>query len=152
MTELHHYTLCGLDYVYLRNGYDLRETRHGPAIAIHDAVALHQAIARAIITNPQPLRGQEVRFLRSVLKLSQAGLARVLRNRRLTVARWEAAPDTAIPGTADAALRLFCSLKIDNHALAQQICDLLTEIDDLKHQMAVLELRETERGWEREAA
>lgn len=107
MTELYQYTACGLDYVYLRDGYTVRETRHGRGISIHDAHALHETIARAITTRPQPLRGQEVRFLRSQMKLSQEGLARVLRTKPLTVTRWEAKPNHRISGAADAALRLF---------------------------------------------
>lgn len=147
------YTACGLDYVYLSNGFAVRETRHGKGIAVHDAEALHAAIARAVITSPRPLRGQEVRFLRSLLRLSQDGLARVLRTKRLTVARWEAKPNHAIPGTADAALRLFYSLKADNHALASQACDLLGELDELQYQLdTLLRLRETDHGWQREAA
>ncbi|HZT90269.1 MAG TPA: hypothetical protein VFA12_20180 [Stellaceae bacterium] len=155
MTELHHYTNCGLDYVYLRNGFVVRETRHGRGIAIHDAAALHEAIARVVITRPQRLRGQEVRFLRSLLKLSQDGLARILRTRRVSVARWEARPNHPIPGAADSALRLFYALKLEKHGLAQQICEILAELDDLEHSLHVMSdirLRETERGWQREAA
>lgn len=155
ITELYHYTACGLDYVYLRDGFELRETRHGKGIAIHDAGALHETIALVIITRPQPMRGQEVRFLRSLLKLSQEGLARVLRTKRGTVARWEGRPNHAITGAADAALRLFYALKADKHGLAEQICDLLAELDELEHKIAVFQknritLRETTHGWERE--
>jgi DNA-binding transcriptional regulator YiaG len=156
VTEPYHYTMCGLDYVYLRDGYTLRETRHGNGIAIHDALALHEAIARVVITRPKRLRGQEVRFLRSLLKLSQDGLARVLGTKRASVARWEARLNHAVPGAADAALRLFYALKADKHGLAEQICDILAEIDNLEHEIAVLKhritLRETAHGWEREAA
>jgi DNA-binding transcriptional regulator YiaG len=156
VTELYHYTMCGLDYVYLRDGYTIRETRHGNGIAIHDARALHEAIARVVITRPERLRGQEVRFLRSLLKLSQEGLARVLRTKRISVARWEARPNHPVPGAADSALRLFYALKANKHDLAEQICDILAEIDELEHKIAMLEhritLRETTHGWEREAA
>lgn len=154
MPELYHYTSCGLDYVYLRNGYVERQTRHGTGVAIHDAGALHEAIARAVITRPERLRGQEVRFLRSLLKLSQDGLARILRTQRASVARWEGRPNHQVPGTADSALRLFYALRADHHGLAEQICDVLAEIDDLEHQIAVMghqiRLRETGNGWERE--
>jgi DNA-binding transcriptional regulator YiaG len=154
MTELYHYTSCGLDYVYLCNGYTLRETRHGKGVAIHEAAALHEAIARVVITRPGRLRGQEVRFLRSLLKLSQEGLARVLRTRRVSVARWECRPNHSIPGAADAALRLFYALKADRHGLAEQICDILAELDDLQHEIAALDhdirLCETARGWNQE--
>lgn len=149
MTDGFHYTACGLDYVYLQNGFQVRETRHGKATAIKDAQGLHEAIARAIISSPHRLRGQEVRFLRAQLKLSQEGLARVLRQRRGSVARWEAAPDKDIPGPVDAALRMFYALKADQHAVAERLVDLLTEIDDLEHKRSVREAAfcDTDAGW-----
>ncbi len=107
MTEGYHYTACGLNYVYLENGFRIRETEHGSAVAIENARELHEAIARMIISSPQDLRGQEVRFLRAQLKLSQEGLAKALRTKRGSVARWEARPNHAIPGPADSALRMF---------------------------------------------
>jgi DNA-binding transcriptional regulator YiaG len=150
MTELYHDTNCGLEYVYLRDGYEIHETRHGRGVAIHNAQALHEAIAREVIRRPQRLHGQEVRFLRSLLQLSQARLARVLGTTRLSVARWEARPNHAIPGTTDAALRMFYVLKANKHELAEQICELLTEIDKLEHEVADLHLHKGPRGWELE--
>ncbi len=110
---------------------------------------MHDAIAHAIISSSHRLRGQEVRFLRAQLKLSQEGLARVLRQRRGSVARWEAAPVKDIPGPADAALRMFYALKADQHAVAERLVDLLTEIDELEHKMSVREaaFRDTDDGW-----
>jgi len=149
MTEGLHYTACGLDYVYLQNGYQVRETKHGKATAIRDAQGLHDVIARAIISSPHRLRGQEVRFLRAQLKLSQEGLARVIRQRRGSVARWEAAPAKDIPGPVDAALRMFYALKAAQHAVAERLVDLLTEIDELEHKLSIREaaFRDTDEGW-----
>lgn len=150
MTEGYHYTACGLDYVYLQNGYKVHETKHGKGVSISNAQGLHEAIARMIIGHMPRLRGQEVRFLRAQLKLSQDGLARILRTRRGSVARWEGMPDHAIPGTADAALRMFYALKADKHTLAERMVDLLTELDELEHQIAMKEamnFRETAGEW-----
>lgn len=150
MTEGYHYTTCGLDYVYLQNGFEVRETRHGKATAIKDASGLHAAIARMIINTPQHLRGQEVRFLRAQLKLSQDGLAKALRTRRGSVARWEAEPNKPIPGIADVALRMFYALKANGHAVAERVVDLLTEIDELEHRITVVRetsFQDTEEGW-----
>jgi putative transcriptional regulator len=146
-----HYTACRLPYVYLRNGYLLR---HGEGIVIRDAESLHEAIAVSIITRVRPLRGQEVRFLRSALKMSQASLARGLQITRVTVARWEGAPDEPIPGIADTALRLFCPAKRGRHELAQQVCRLLSELGahSARRQTVAVEerlvLRQTPHGWE----
>jgi DNA-binding transcriptional regulator YiaG len=153
MTEGYHYTGCGLDYVYLLDGYEVRETPHGRAVAIQDARGLHEAIARMIISSPAPLRGQEVRFLRAQLKLAQEGLARALRTKRGSVARWEAKPGRPIPGTADSALRMFYALKAEKHEVAERLVELLTEIDNLEHKIAVMRdetFKTTVAGWERE--
>lgn len=151
MSEGYHYTACGLDYVYLQNGFKVRETKHGKAVAIENARELHEVIARAVISLPERLRGQEVRFLRAQLKLSQDGLAKALRTRRGSVARWEAAPDKAIPGTADAALRMFYALKVAGHEIAIRLVDLLTELDERQHDIAESKHRDfeqTEQGWQ----
>jgi putative transcriptional regulator len=111
MRDRYRYADCGLDYVYLLNGYTLHETEHGAGVSIEDARRLHERVALDIIGDPHPLRGQEVRFLRGMMKVSQEGLARVLRQRRGSVARWEAEANKAVPGAADSALRMFYALK-----------------------------------------
>lgn len=154
MTDGYHYTGCGLDYVYLLNGYALHETDHGPGVSIEDARRLHERVALDIIGDAHPLRGQEVRFLRGMMKVSQEGLARVLRQRRGSVARWEAEPDKPIPGAADSALRMFYALKAGGHEMAVKVVDLLQEIDDLEHGLAKtrdLQLR-NDGTWMRAAA
>lgn len=149
MTEGYHYTACGLDYVYLQNGFKVRETKHGRAVAIENAQELHETIALAVIISPRSLRGQEVRFLRAQLGLSQDGLAKALRTRRGSVARWEGQPNKAISGTADAALRMFYALKADGHEVVERLVELLTELDDLNHQLAVLKEKQAHRDFER---
>jgi DNA-binding transcriptional regulator YiaG len=150
MTDGYHYTACGLDYVYLLNGYTERETPHGSGISIRDARRLHEVIARAVITSGRRLRGQEVRFLRGMMHLSQEGLARVLGQRRGSVARWEMGHEKAIPGAADRALRLFSALKLDGHETAVELVNLLTELDEIEHKIEALwnmRLQETNNDW-----
>jgi putative transcriptional regulator len=154
MTEGYHYTGCGLDYVYLLNGYTVHETAHGKGVSIKDARQLHERIALDIISRPHPLRGQEVRFLRGMLHLSQEGLARVLRQRRGSVARWEATQAKAIPGAADSALRMFYALKVGGHEVAQKLVELLQEMDELEHKLHTvrnMQLKK-EHQWVRMAA
>jgi DNA-binding transcriptional regulator YiaG len=155
MTEGYHYTGCGLDYVYLLNGYTEHETSHGSGVSIKGAKQLHERIALDIISHPHPLRGQEVRFLRGMLRLSQEGLARVLRQKRGSVARWEAEPQKKVPGAADTALRMFYALKAGGHEIAQKLVDLIQEIDELEHQVDTLwnmQLNKEGDQWVRAAA
>jgi len=133
MTEGFHYTDCGLDYVYLTSGYTIHQTDHGTGVSVKNARQLHERLALDIVGRPYPLRGQEVRFLRAMLKVSQQALARVLRQRRGSVARWEAEPDKAIPGAADSALRMFYALKTGAHETAARVIDLLQALDDHEH-------------------
>lgn len=150
MTGPYHYTGCGLDYVYLLNGFELHETPYGEGVAIQDADGLHKAIALAVISSPNALRGQDVRFLRSLLDISQAGLGDILGASRATVARWEGGADQAIPGGSDRTLRMFYALKVSGHEVAERIVDLLAEIDELEHTQTLFE--ETDRGWEERVA
>ena len=107
MKGSYHYTGCGLDYVYLANGFRRQKTPYGSGVSITDADGLHKAIARHIVSSPPRLRGQEIRFLRSMLDVSQAGLGDILGVSRATVARWEGNAETPIPSGTDRALRLF---------------------------------------------
>jgi DNA-binding transcriptional regulator YiaG len=68
------------DWVFLANGCTIHETPYGRGIAIQDADGLHALVLREIITSPHPLRGQELRFIRSMLDLSQAGNGSVPRS------------------------------------------------------------------------
>lgn len=104
MNEPYHYTECGLDYVYLLNGVTVHDTGYGPAVEIEHADRLDRQIALAIVNHQGPLTGQEIRFLRGLLDLTQAGLGDLLGKNAQSVARWERLK-TAIPTTEDRALR-----------------------------------------------
>lgn len=63
MSKNFHYTACGLDNVWLANGYKVKATRHGHAVAVDDVDGLHQLIAQTLIDKPVSLSGKEFRFL-----------------------------------------------------------------------------------------
>ena len=132
MTNLLHYTDCGLDYVYLANGFSWHDTEYGPAYSIDNADGLHRAIARSVVLSKARLRGQEVRFLRAMLELSQESLALPLGGTRVTVARWEGEPDTPIPKPSDRLLRLIYARHLDADLLSQLV-DLLEEMEETNH-------------------
>src|SRR4030095_4658011 len=89
MKGLYHYTLCGLDNIWLVNGYKHHDTAYGPGVAVEDVDGLHRAIATDLICGKRDLSGKELRFLRKGLDLSQEGLAMLLGTTAQTVARWE---------------------------------------------------------------
>lgn len=124
------YTMCGLDYVFLRNGFQTHETAYGKGVSIERAESLDRAIAVAVISGYARLHGQEVRFLRSLIDFSQADLALHLGVKRITIARWEAAPHTPIPGPADRLLRLLAGRILFGGKWSDYIMDHLKEITD----------------------
>jgi len=131
--KAHHYRECGLDYVYLLNGFKIHEKPYGKGVSIQFADELHAAIAREIVTSPRPIRGQEARYLRSLLDLSQADLARTIGTTRISITRWEGKPNQALPGTADTALRLIYTNHADAGSLIKRTMDVLRERDDAAH-------------------
>ena len=126
----YHYTMCGLDYVYLCNGYQLHDTPYGKGVTIERAEALDRSIAFDVLVSQARLRGQEVRFLRSLTRHSQTEIAAHLGLKRVTVARWEGAPNTPIPGPADRALRAFVANDLFGPNYIWMVVDQFSEITD----------------------
>ena len=84
-----HYTSCGLDNVYLLNGYSVVKTRRGIVTRIEDPQGLHVAIGACLVRQKKGLTGKELRFLRHELGLSQPALATLLGESAQSVARRE---------------------------------------------------------------
>lgn len=88
-----------------------------------------------------------MRFLRSLLDLSQSSLARIIGASRATVARWEGEPDARIPGASDRALRMFIALKASGNEHAGRLVELLQDLDEREHASVVFE--EAAGAWRR---
>ena len=102
--ERYHYTECGLDDVFLLNGFERNASPRGRTIAIKDIDALHRAIGEHVSRHRKALSGRELRFLRQEMLMSQATLAHLLDVSEQTVHRWEA-EKTSCPRAADALIR-----------------------------------------------
>lgn len=94
------YVECGLDYVYLEDGYAAHDTPYGKGASIERVDELHAAIGSLIVLPPAPLRGGELRFLRVEMELTQRGLADILGATEQTLRLWEKHRGKAIPGPA----------------------------------------------------
>ena len=68
---MYHYKECGLDNVRLANGYTVHKTPYGEGVSISDADQLHEVLALAVANKSGRISGKELRFLRSMLDLSQ---------------------------------------------------------------------------------
>lgn len=126
---MYHYTQCGLDNVWLLNGYheeDLGE--YGTTMVIEQADQLERVIALHLAKQDRPLTGQEFRFLRVMLDLSQTYIGRRLGKDYQSVARWESDIYKPVPRFADASIRARYLESIGERPLFTQIEDRLAEI------------------------
>ncbi len=94
-----HYTDCGLDNIYLSNGFEVEDIDGEEYVTVQNIDGLHQAIGLHIVLEKKAPNGQELRFLRTEMGLSQLDLASKLGVSDQSVARWEKG-QTDIPGTA----------------------------------------------------
>jgi len=132
LSEPLHYTACGLDDVYLVNGFTREEIDGEDAVAIEDLDSLWKAIGLALVKGRKTLTPKEARFLRHHMDLTQAELGGELRVSDQTVARWEKG-GTPIPGPADVALRmLFLASKCAQPEGGKVLMRVLAMLDDLR--------------------
>lgn len=142
---MYHYTACGLDGIYLKNGYTRTDSPSGTGIAIHDIDGLHKAIAWELINKAAPLAPAEFRFLRLEMDLSQRVLGKWMDKSDQIIAKWEKGTQ-AIPVLADKAIRDMYADAMNEHptpGLLQRLAELDREIHAL-----TIALEETEAGWE----
>lgn len=128
--NLYHYTECGLDNIYLVNGFQEHEMPDGElGVSISDIDKLHLAITKNIIKSNNQLKGREIKFLRSELTLSQKGLADLLGKDVQTVARWEKGVVNIEPA-ADRLIRFICQDAILNKR--PQVCAILQDLAEIE--------------------
>jgi DNA-binding transcriptional regulator YiaG len=127
-----HYTQCGLDDVYLVNGWQ-RETVDGEVFTtIEDLDNLWKSIGLHLVTRKKVLAPKEIRFLRDHMDLTQAELGARLRVSDQTIARWEKGETDEIPGPADLMLRvLFLACKSAQPEGGIILDELMKLLDDL---------------------
>jgi DNA-binding transcriptional regulator YiaG len=142
----YHYTECGLDNIYLSNGFKFKATARGRAVSIHDIDGLHRAIGLHLVMFKKDLTGQEVRFLRHEMLLSQSTLGQFLGVSEQTVHRWEN-NKTTIPKSSECLLRLLYREHI--HDRNGKISAILKQIADLEDKMnnEKIVFKDTLKGW-----
>jgi DNA-binding transcriptional regulator YiaG len=120
-----------LDNIYLLNGYDIEEHDGERYVFVRHMDELHVAIGRHIVTKRKGLTGQEIRFLRNTLNLTQSELAKELGNNPQSIVRWEKG-QVALPGPAEKLLRVFFFAKLlTEEDLRDLILQTLGELDDI---------------------
>ena len=142
---MYHYKTCGLDGIYLKNGYEVTETAEGSAVSIHDIYSLHRVIAKGLIEKASPLTGREFRFLRIEMDMSQRAVGDLMDKTDQIIAKWEKGQNK-IPVLADKAMR---DLYMDSIG-ESPIAGLLKRFKELDREIHELEfqLSETDDGWQ----
>lgn len=140
--ELYHYTECGLDFVYLANGFRFIDSPRGQQVVIADIDGLHEFIGRVLVTEKKDLSGRDVRFLRHEMGLSQASLAKLLSVSEQAVRRWESGKTDQIAKPAESIIRLLYReyTKKDTEANSESLRSTLKRIAALEDQMDRLTL------------
>lgn len=163
---MYHYKDCGLDYIYLLNGYEvINDPEFGECISIHDIEGLHRQIAKNIVSKAPSIRGQEVRFFRSEFKLTQTQMATLLGTDLRTIQRWEIDKKSdPIPLTADRLVRLFYTAYTEKgHQVIKETCKLIEEAHNsdckkkpFKHvtfsNAFTIQFSDTSKGWKSKIA
>lgn len=153
------YTICGLDNIYLLNGYRISRHEGEEFVSVVDVDGLHRAIGRHLVMHRKGLNPKEVRFLRKAMDLTQAELAAKLGNDAQSVARWEKGT-CEMPGTAEKLLRAtFLAENIADESdlrvlrnLLVSVMDELDLIDEVESPQAQFKLEERWSEVDRKAA
>lgn len=137
----YHYTSCGLDNIYLLNGFHIEETDYGTVMSFEDIEGLHALIGHRLVHHDSELNGHEFRFLRKELELSQKEIARLLGCEEQQIGRWERG-ENGIPGAVDRLVKL---LYQESYSENPHVRDLLENIASLVQREEQLEL--TDHTW-----
>lgn len=98
------YKECGLDNIYLMNGFTIETVDGEDYVSIESVDQLWKAIGLNLVTTKKTLSPKEIRYLRGQMDKTQAEVASLLRVDDQTVARWEKGK-VPLAGTADIAFR-----------------------------------------------
>jgi putative transcriptional regulator len=145
----YHYTMSGLDDVYLTSGYDTVDEDGEEGIVIHDLDGLHAAIGLFLAESKKALNGKEIRFLRHEMDLTQAHLGELLSVSDQTVARWEKG-ETTVDGPAELLLRAFYLGHANENVDIRKLAEDLRAIDAPASEKQIFAA--TGHGWELLAA
>lgn len=140
-----HYPDCGLDDVYLLNGYEPEETPYGSGVAIQDIDGLRAAIARDLVSRKKVLSGKEVRFLRKQMDLTQSDLGRLVGLDAQSVARWEKGQRVPKKGPAELLLRVIYKGTVEGKIDPLAVLSKLDALDAPIKERRVFQ--ETNKGW-----
>lgn len=107
----YYYTGCGLENVFIEGAVEFGDDAGEESVMVPAIGQLHRVIAEGIVTHPAKMTGEELRFLRTEMGLTQARLAEILKVTLLTVNRWER-NETPVNDAAEMLVRLHSATKL----------------------------------------
>lgn len=140
---MYHYTQCGLDNVWLENGYKIKSTPYGKGVSIEDAEGLHKVLALGLTKKKGRITGKELKFLRVAMGLSQEGLGQMLGVGEQSVSLWERTGK--VPQTADSVTRMLVSEKLNGNYKITDVIERINTVERIINQRIVA--RETRHKW-----
>jgi DNA-binding transcriptional regulator YiaG len=140
----YHYTECGLDNVWLTNGFIAKKTPYGTAVSVEMADELHAAIAMDLVNKKARLTGKEFRFLRLQLCMSQSNVAKAHGVTEQAVSLWERTGK--VPKANDILMRVCYQAKRNGNAAVASIIDRMNDVERLVHQRIVAKTTRA-KGW-----
>jgi len=140
-----HYKDCGLDNVWLKNGFNEIETEYGPAISIFNLEGLHSTIGMQIIECNALLNGKEIRFLRKEMDLSQKHLGEILGVSEESIRGWEKGRNK-ITAPSDKLIRILYKEHETGDGMIRDALERLSQMNVEDH-CRKIELESTDQGW-----
>jgi len=122
-----HYTQCGLDDVYLVNGFSREETDYGLATSIHNVDGLHCAIGLHIVGHKKTISAKEMKFLRRQMNLTQQELGNAMEITDQTIARYEKG-ETPVSGPVNKLIRIIYGYYLLPPEAQREVLDRLIEL------------------------
>ncbi|MAK63140.1 MAG: hypothetical protein CMF75_00105 [Maricaulis sp.] len=124
------YRGCGLDNVYLVNGYEVEHHNGQDYVSVKEVEKLHRAIGMHLVMNRKDLNAKEVRFLRKSMELTQGDLASLMGTSDQSVARWEKKDAAQGLGPAQNLLKLIYISHISGEINALELVESFHDRDD----------------------
>lgn len=146
--ELYHYKECGLSNIWLKNGFIIEEIDGDMTVAIEDLDGLHRAIGTEICHH-RFISGDEFRFLRRELDLSQSKLGEIIGVSENSIANWER--NSSIPKSAISMLKGLYYEKINKHYKLSYVAEH-SENTKKKVELPKMEFFEENGCWLKKAA
>ncbi|HEY9202146.1 MAG TPA: transcriptional regulator [Gammaproteobacteria bacterium] len=147
MSELYRYTGCGLDYIYLSNGYEIKDTPFGKGVTINDLDGLHRIILSDLMENRPSWTGDELRFIRKELGMTQKTLGMFVSRDAQTVALWEK-DKKPVPAEASNIIRGIYTSREHGSVKFEDLLNRINDLDrELNHLKKKLAYKSDATGW-----